>query len=92
MKRRVLWWAVAGVSIAIGWTAYFFATPRTYKIALAADYKTSPGDQLLEAIQAATYPALLAGATFRWMIIPLNAVIYAIVGFVVGLVQSRSDC
>jgi hypothetical protein len=91
MKRRVLWWAVAGVSIAIGWTAYFFATPRTYKIALASDYEISLADQLLQAIQVVTYPALLAGATFRWVMIPLNGVIYAIVGFAVGLVQGRPD-
>jgi len=91
VRQRILWWAIAGISIAIGWTAYFLATPRTYKIALASDYEISLADELLQAFQVVTYPALLAGATSRSVMIPLNGVIYAIVGFAVGLVQSRAD-
>ena len=92
MRQRILWWAIAGISIAIGWKAYVVATAPTYKIALASDYKSplSEAEQIRQAIVVITYPALLAGATFPWAI-PLNGVIYAIVGVVVGLVQSRSD-
>ena len=102
MRHRTLWWAIAGISIAICWTAYFFATPRTYKIALASDYEIPLSEQLRQAIEVITCPALLTGATFHRVIplygviyaivwlIPLNGVIYAIIGFAVGLVQSRT--
>lgn len=100
MSRRIIRWAVAGTSIAIGWTAYFFATAPTYRIALASE--TPLRDQLLQGIELLTYPALLTTATFHRVIplygviyaivwlIPLNGVIYAIVGFAVGLIQRRA--
>ena len=85
----MLRWAITGVIVAIGWTAYFFATPRTYRI-VAASLRDPLSKQLLETIEVITCPALLTGATVHW-VIPVNGVIYAIVGFAVGLVQRRSD-
>jgi len=89
----MLRWAIAGIIIAIGWTAYFFASPRTYRIVAASEVEIPVSRHLLEAIEIITCPALLSGLsgpTFPW-VIPLNGVIYAIVGFVVGLVQDRAD-
>ena len=91
VRHRTAWWAIAGISIAIGWKAYFVATAPTYKIALASDYKIplSAAEQIRQAIVVITYPALL-GATFPWAV-PLNGVIYAIVGVAVGLLQNRAN-
>jgi hypothetical protein len=83
VSHRIIRWAIAGISIAIGWTAYFFATAPTYRIALASDYETPLSHQLVRAIEIITCPALLTGKTFHW-VIPLNGVIYAIVGFALG--------
>lgn len=86
----MLRWAIAGISVAVGWTAYSFATATNYRIAPASDYEIPLSKQLLEAIAVITCPALLTGATFHW-VIPLNGVIYALVGFAAGLVQSRAE-
>ena len=90
VRYRMLRWAIAGIIIAIGWTAYFLANPRIYSIVAASEFEIPLSKQLLEAIEVITCPALLTGATFHW-VIPVNGVIYAIVGFAVGLIQSRAD-
>ena len=98
----MLKWAVVGICIAIGWMTYFFAAARTYRIALASDYDVPLSEQLLQAIELITCPALLTGAAFQRVIplygviyaivwvIPMNGVIYAIIGFAVTLVQRRA--
>ncbi|MGH9254236.1 MAG: hypothetical protein ACRD3C_06660 [Vicinamibacterales bacterium] len=87
----MLKWAIAGICIAIGWTAYIFATAPDYKIgATAPDYEIPLSERLLWAVALITCPGLLSGMTFHW-VIPLNGVIYAIVGFAVALVQRRTD-
>ena len=89
--RRMLKWAIVGICIAIGWTAYIFATAPDYKIvAGATDYEIPFRQRLLWAVEIVTCPALLSGMTFHWMV-PLNGVIYGIVGFAAGLVQSRAE-
>jgi hypothetical protein len=80
----MLTWAVAGICLAVGWTAYAFATASDYEISL------SETERLLRAVAFITCPALLTGATFHW-VIPLNGVIYAIVGSAVAFVQNRAD-
>ena len=89
MRYRTLWWAIAGIGIAIGWKVYFVATAPTYTIALASDYKIPlrETEQIRRAILVITYPAVLE-ATFPWAV-PLNGIIYAIVGFAVGLVERK---
>src|SRR3954462_10847611 len=91
--------AIVGICIAIGWTGYFFATSPTYMVVPASDYEIPPSDQLLQAIEVITCPALLTAATFHGVIplygvifaivwlIPVNGVIYAIVGFGTGIVS-----
>lgn len=103
MRRHILKWALAGICIAVGWTAYFFTNPRTYEIALASEYEPPLQEQIRQTIQLVTCPALLTGATFHRVIplygviyaivwlIPLNGVIYAIIGFAVWLIQSRAN-
>jgi hypothetical protein len=83
MRQRMLRWALAGICIAVGWTAYAFATTPDYEIPL------SETERLLQAIAYITCPALLTGATFHW-VIPLNGVIYAIVGFAVAFVRTEA--
>jgi hypothetical protein len=87
----MLKWAIVGICIAIVWTAYIFASaPDSYVIAVAtAAPQISLRQQLLRAVMTITCPAILSGMIFYWMI-PLNGVIYAIVGFAVALVQSRA--
>lgn len=90
MRQRTLKWGIVGVCVAIGWTAYVFATAPHYKITAGAPrYETSLSQRLLWAVEIVTCPALLRGMIFYWMV-PLNGVIYAIVGFAVALVQSRA--
>jgi hypothetical protein len=91
VRQRTLKWAVVGVCVAIGWTAYSFATAPQYVVAVGPPrYEISLSRRLLWAVEIVTCPALLAGMIFYWMV-PLNGVIYAIVGFAVALVQSRSQ-
>ena len=86
----MLKWAVVGICIAIGWTAYIFATAPQYVIAVGPPrYEISLSRRLLLAIEIVTCPALLSGMIVYWMI-PLNGVIYAVVGAAVALVRSRS--
>jgi hypothetical protein len=93
MKKRMLKWAIVGICIAIGWTAYLFATAPDYEIVVgaprASQDEISVSERLLRAVEIVTCPALLSRMIFYWMI-PLNGVIYAIVGFAVALVQSRT--
>jgi hypothetical protein len=86
----MLKWAIVGICVAIAWTAYIFAKAPDYKIVAGAPpYEISLSRRLLLAVEITTCPALLSGMIFYWMI-PLNGVIYAIVGLAVALVQRRA--
>jgi hypothetical protein len=86
----MLKWAIVGICVAIAWTAYSFATAPHYVIAVGPPrYEISLSRRLLLAVEITTCPGLLSGMIFYWMI-PLNGVIYAIVGLAVALVQSRA--
>jgi hypothetical protein len=76
MRRRIIWWALIGVGIAVGWTAYAFATAPDYETAMTA------GQRAIWAIAVITCPIILRGARFYW-VIPINGALYAAVGFIV---------
>jgi hypothetical protein len=73
MRKRILFWALAGFLVGCGWTAYAFFTAPDVEVQLSA------ADRIIRTVAYLTCPAIATGLRWYW-ILPLNAAIYGLIG------------
>ena len=83
MRRRILLWALAGLLVSFGWTAYAFFTAPDIEVQL------SIVDRGIQALAYLTCPIIATGVRYYW-VAPANAVSYALLGLLWESIRRKS--